>query len=132
MTTELYWLALSLLATALMAFPYVLNRIATRGLIGAMANPAPTDEPLADWAQRAQRAHANAVENLVLFAPATLAVHVTGKSDALTAAASATYVAARVVHYVVYTFGIPVARTLAFFAAWGGIMLLIARLLGLL
>lgn len=127
---ELQWLALTLAATALFAFPYVLNRIAVRGLFGTLANPAADDKPLSSWAQRAQRAHLNAVENLVLFAPAAIAVAITQRGDGLTATACAVYFFARVLHYLVYTAGIPVVRTLAFFAGWGAVAVLLARLLG--
>jgi uncharacterized MAPEG superfamily protein len=132
MSKELFWLTLTLAMTALLAFPYVLNRIAVRGLMGAMNNPSPDDKPVPAWAVRAQRAHANAVENLVLFAPAALAVHVINRGDALTATACGLYFFSRVLHYVVYTAGIPVARTWAFFGGWAGIAILVARLLGLL
>ena len=132
MSKDLYWLALTLAMTALLAFPYVLNRIAVRGVAGAMANPSPEDRPMAPWAQRAQRAHANAVENLVVFAPAVLAVQMLNRADSLTATACALYFFARLLHYVVYTAGVPVARTLAFVGGWVAIMILIGRMLGLL
>jgi len=131
MSNELYWLSLTLAVTALLAFPYVLNRIAVRGLVGAMSNPAPDDIPLAPWAQRAQRAHTNAIENLVIFAPAVLAIQLLNRGDSLTAMACALFFFARLVHYVVYTAGIPVLRTLAFFGGWAGIAILVARLLSL-
>lgn len=130
MSTEIFWLGLTLLVTALMPFPYVLNRMAVRGLAGTLANPRPEDAPLASWAQRAQRAHANAVENLVVFAPAALAVHVLQRGDGLTAAACATYFFARLLHYAVYTAGVPGLRTLAYFAGWGATVALVARVLG--
>ena len=49
---------------------------------------------------RAVRAHLNAVENLAVFAPLALAVHVTGAGTPLTAAASMTYFAARALHLI--------------------------------
>lgn len=132
MTPEIHWLALSLAATALFAFPYVLNRIAVRGVAGMLANPSPTDQPLAEWAQRAQKAHANSIENLAVFAPAALAVHLLSLGNAATAAACAVYFFARLGHYLVYTAGIPGLRTLAFFGGWGATVVLLARVLGLL
>ena len=78
MSKELYWLSLTLAMTALFWAPYVLNRMVVRGLLGTMANPSPGDAPLAPWAERAKRAHSNALENLALFAPAVLAVHALG------------------------------------------------------
>lgn len=132
MSKEIYWLALTLAAAALFALPYVLNRIAVRGLGGTLANPIVTEKPLAEWAQRAQRAHANATENLVIFAPAVLAVQTSGRADSVTAAACAVYFFARLIHYVVYTLGVPGARTLAWAAGWSATLVLIGRLLGVL
>ena len=41
MTTELYWLTLTALMTALFRVPYVLNRMAVNGLGGTHAGTAP-------------------------------------------------------------------------------------------
>ncbi|HEU5296520.1 MAG TPA: MAPEG family protein [Burkholderiaceae bacterium] len=132
MSKELTWLGLTIGATALFCLPYVLNRIAVRGLWGMFANPSPDDTALSPWAQRAQRAHTNAVENLVLFAPIVLCATQLQRADGLTALACAVYFWSRLAHFVVYTAGIPVARTLAFFGGWGATMVLAARVLGLL
>lgn len=131
MSKEIFWLALVLGATLLMCFPYVLNRIAVRGLMGTLANPAAADRPLSPWAERARAAHANAVENLVVFAPAALTVHLLQRGDSLTEAACVGYFCARIVHYLVYALGVPVLRTLAFFTGWASTALLVARVLGL-
>ena len=114
MTTELFWLAATVLMTSLMWMPYVLNRIAVRGLIGALANETPQSPPHAPWATRAMAAHKNAVENLVVFAPAILLAHATDVSSGVTTTAAMLYFLARLAHFAVYTAGIPVARTLAF------------------
>lgn len=132
MRIELCWLAWTLLVTLLACFPYVLNRFARRGLVGLVANPSSDDMPLAAWAQRAQRAHANAVENLVVFAPAVLAVVALHREDSLTAIACAVYFVSRTLHLIVYSAGIPVVRTLAFFGGWFATLVLILRLLGVL
>jgi uncharacterized MAPEG superfamily protein len=125
---ELSWLALTLALTLAFWLPYVLNRVVVRGLAGTFANPSSTDTPLAPWAQRARQAHANAVENLAVFAPAVLLVHAAGAANTWTAAACAVYFWARLTHYVVYTLGIPVLRTLAWTAGWAATVILIARL----
>ena len=73
MRTELFYLALVATFTALMWIPYVLNRFAVWGIndtVGYPDNP----KPLAPWAERLKRAHANAVENLVVFATLVLVV----------------------------------------------------------
>ena len=67
----------------------------------------------ADWARRAAAAHTNAVENLVVFAPLAIAVHLLGVGSELTATAAA-YFFLRVAHYVVYMLAVPVLRTLLF------------------
>ena len=60
------------------------------------------------------RAHANAVENLVIFAPLVLALQVFGISTATTATACIVYFFARAAHIVFYTFGVPLLRTVVF------------------
>lgn len=130
MSHDLRWLMLTLGMTLLFWIPYVLNRMAVKGLRGTFANPSAADPPLAPWAQRARAAHANAIENLAVFAPAALAVHALGLGNAGTNAASALYFGARLAHFLVYTAGIPVLRTLAFFAGWGATLILVLRLAG--
>ncbi len=60
------------------------------------------------------RAHANAVENLVVFAPLVLALQITGMNTTITASACMVYFFARLAHVILYTFGVPLLRTLAF------------------
>ena len=130
MSNELYWLCATLFLTAFMAFPYVLNRIAVRGLLGAMRTPSDDDKPLHTWALRAQCAHSNAVENLVIFAPAVLIVEFVQANAVITTNACVMYFLARLLHYIVYTLGIPVIRTVLFFAGWGATIILLVALLG--
>ena len=114
MSSELYWLTLTVILTGLLWVPYILDRIMVRGRMGALANPAPDDAPQSAWAQRLQRAHVNAVENLVIFAALVLTLQVMQHATASTAIACAVYFWARLAHAVIYTAGIPVLRTLAF------------------
>ncbi len=115
MTTELYWLTLTALMTALLAVPYVLDRIINCGMWPTLAR---TKESLKSqqsaWALRAMSAHTNAIENLVVFAPVVLTAHVLNISTPATKMAAIAFFAARLVHYIVHTAGIPVVRTLAF------------------
>jgi len=128
-TNDLLWLSAVLAATALMGFPYVMNRFLVRGFWGTLRNPVADDPPLAAWAQRAQRAHYNAIENLAVFAPAVLTVHLLNAGNAETSGACALYFGARLLHYLVYAAGIPVLRTLAFLGGWVAIAILILRAL---
>ncbi len=129
MTTELYWLTLTALMTALFWVPYVHNRMVMTGLGGALAGSAPDSSSLSTWAQRAGRAHTNAIENLAIFAPIVLTAHVLGISNTATKAAVVVYFFARLLHFVVYSAGIPAARTLTFTAAWLAQIAIIASVL---
>lgn len=116
--TALQWLAATALLTAVLSLPYVVGRIASIGLMGAMANPTPESQaaqPL--WVKRGQAAHYNAVENLVPFATLVLIAQAIGiAAHPIVVFASALYFFSRLVHYVVYSLGIPVLRTLS----WAG------------
>jgi uncharacterized MAPEG superfamily protein len=132
MTEHLYWLALSAVATLIMPLPYVFEaniRQGTKKSLGYSADGTsggferPGEKPAA-WAQRAYRAHQNAVENLPILAILVLVAHVsvTGPALALVSQAAMVYFFARIVHYLVYTAGIPVLRTLSFFVALGALL----------
>ena len=43
MTTELYWMTLTVLMTALFWVPYILDRVAVRGLMPAISDTKPED-----------------------------------------------------------------------------------------
>ncbi|HEY2837286.1 MAG TPA: MAPEG family protein [Rhizomicrobium sp.] len=130
-TPELTYLALIATATVLMWIPYMLARIVTRGPFRTLGNPAdPNAPPDPAWAERARRAHANAAENLAVFAPLVLILAVTGVSTPATVMASKTYLGARLVHYVVYAAGIPVIRTLAFAAGFAATIVIAGAVLG--
>lgn len=132
MSKELFWLTLTVAMTGLFWVPYVLDRIFVRGLFAAMANPSAGDKPQSAWAQRMMRAHDNAVENLVIFSSLILTTHVLGISTTVTATAAAIYFWARLSHYLIYSFGIPILRTLSFtvgFGAQAALVLAIFKLL---
>ncbi|HTQ82692.1 MAG TPA: MAPEG family protein [Pseudolabrys sp.] len=114
MSGELKWLIYTVILTGILWVPYILDRAMVRGLVGCMANPSPADTPQSPWAQRLQKAHYNAVENLVIFASLVLALNALHVSTSTTVAACAVYFWARLAHAVIYTAGLPVARTLAF------------------
>ncbi|HEX7926515.1 MAG TPA: MAPEG family protein, partial [bacterium] len=75
-------------------------------------------KPLAAWAERAKKAHYNAVENLVVFGALVLVASASNKLDNATAMSAMVYFWARLAHYVVYTLGIPWLRTLTFTVGW--------------
>lgn len=112
LTPELYWLVLTLLMTALFWLPYIVNRIVELGAWATLKTP--KLQAVAPWAERLMRAHANAVENLVIFAPLVLAIQLTGLNSAVTATACMTYFFARLIHVIAYVTAVPVVRTMAF------------------
>lgn len=114
MTTELYWLTMTVLLTSVIFVPYILNRMKEHGIWPALWNPQPDTRPKAQWAERMMRAHANAVENLVIFASLVLALQVAGLSTAATASATMVYFFARFAHVLFYTFAVPLLRTVVF------------------
>lgn len=128
MTPELVKLTWVVALTAVCWIPYILNQIMVRGLVDAVGYP-DEPKPLAPWAARAKQAHYNAVENLVLFAALVLTLNAVGISNETTVLACTVYFWARVVHYLVYTFGIPWLRTLAYAVGWVCIVALILQLL---
>ena len=109
------WVAL---ATGCMWLPYTLALILHGGLGAAMGNRdcPPPPQPL--WAQRAKRAHANAIENLAVFAPLTLIATAVHANSNVLAGSTLVYLIARISHYIVYCAGVPVVRTLLFFTGW--------------
>ena len=117
MKTELWYLTLVTVLTGLLFLPYVLDRIGQWGLIDTVGYPV-NPKPLSPWAQRLMRAHANAVENLVVFAVLVLVLDTMGISTPATVIACAVYFWARLAHVIVYTLGIPVLRTLCFAAGF--------------
>lgn len=129
MTPELKYLTWTLLFTAVLWLPYILDRIMVRGLGGAVGYP-DDPKPQSAWAQRMMKAHANAVENLVVFAGLVLVAHAAGVSNDTTVLACTVYFWARVVHFVSYAAGVPWVRTLAFFAGFGTQIALALQLLG--
>jgi uncharacterized MAPEG superfamily protein len=129
LTPELYVLALVATVTVLMWIPYMAARILTRGPARTLANPDPAFLPDPAWADRARHAHANAVENLAVFAPLVIIAALIGVSTPATILASKLYLAARLVHYIVYTAGIPVVRTLAFAVGLGATLAIAAAVL---
>jgi uncharacterized MAPEG superfamily protein len=128
MKAELMYLVWVTTLTGLMWMPYIVDRILVRGIADAVGYPE-NPKPQSPWARRMMAAHANAVENLVVFAALVLAAHALGVSNGATVTACMVYFWARVVHLAVYTFGVPLARTLAFAVGFGAQMTIAWQLL---
>lgn len=129
MSTELTYLVWVTVLTMLLWVPYVLDRFAVRGIGNTVGYPA-DPKPQSPWAVRLMKAHQNAVENLVVFAALVLAAEVGGATNGATAAAATIYFWARVAHAIVYAFGIPWLRTVAFVVGFGAQAAIAWQLLG--
>ena len=127
---ELFYTTLTAAFTALIWVPIILNRLAETGVWPALRNPQPDVRPHADWAYRLANAHRNALENLVVFAPLAITVHLMGVGSAATALWSLAFFVARVAHALIYALGVPLLRTVAFFVGFLAQMVLALRILG--
>lgn len=130
-TPELFWLTATVVMTAVLWIPYIVNRIVENGLVPALRNPKPDTAPKAEWANRLIHAHMNSVENLVIFAPLVLSVSISGVSNPATITASMVYFFTRLAHTLIYTLGIPFLRTITFFIGFICQMTLAKSMLGL-
>jgi uncharacterized MAPEG superfamily protein len=129
-STELFYTALAAAFTGLLWIPIIVNRLAEMGPWKALKNPQPDVRAHSEWAYRLANAHRNAIENLVVFAPLAIAIQILGLSTPLTATAAAVFLYARIAHAGIYTFGIPLLRTIAFFVGFVCQMLMALRILG--
>ena len=130
LSTELFWLTLTILMTSLFWVPYILNRMRENGIWNALHDPGGETQARSAWATRMMRAHTNAVENLVIFAPLVLALQMQGTATTLTANACAIFFFARAIHYITFTFGVPLLRVLAFLVGFACQIVLAFALLG--
>jgi len=112
-----FYTALTALWVALSWLPYILDRMATRGLMGALANYDPNARPQSAWAQRAMRAHRVNVEAFVAFGPLAVMAMILIPEDPYPGLLASTFFVGIVAHYIIYCAGIVVLRTLAFAVA---------------
>lgn len=128
MTTDLWMLTWTAVLSFVFPLIYQPGRwMVPRGVAWAFSN---RDEPIeaAPWVGRAVRSHQNFVENLGPFAIFVLVAHVGGKSNDLTALGATIFFGARVAHTLCYVAGILYLRTIVFFVAWFGDLLILSQL----
>jgi len=123
MTPELIYLVWSAVLT------FVLMLIAVSGATLQVGLPtlAGNREGMPDmtsWAGRAERAHSNMLENLVLFAILVLVAQAAGVRNAMTLLGAQLFFWGRVGHAVLYIAGIPWARTAAWVVSVVGLILI--------
>lgn len=132
LSPELYATTLVTLFTGLLWVPVILNRLAEMGVWTAVKNPRPDTRPDAEWAWRMDSAHRNALENLALFAPLAIIIHILQIGDATTAFFAYLYILARIAHALIYALGIPLLRTIAFTVGFVCIVVFALRILGIM
>lgn len=130
LSSELFWLLLTILMTSLFWIPYILNRMLDLGIWNALHDPYGDTSTKKAWANRMMQAHYNAVENLVIFAPLVIAIQITGINSAITETSCMIYFFARMIHYFAFTFAIPYLRVITFLIGFGVQLKLALILLG--
>ncbi|HXI37190.1 MAG TPA: MAPEG family protein [Burkholderiales bacterium] len=84
--------------------------------------------PLTGWVGRADRAHHNMLENLVLFAALVFLVFATNKSNSMTVLGAQLFFWARLAYAVIYLIGIPWLRTGVWTVSIVGLLLIFLQL----
>jgi uncharacterized MAPEG superfamily protein len=80
------------------------------------------------WIARTSRAIGNHTENFPLFLTAVVVVHLAGRADEVSAAASVTYVVARAAHGLLYVGGVVGLRSAAFATGAVATFVILSRL----
>ena len=116
-------------STALALVQVVVAVIAAQGQVGlSMLAGNREDMPaLTGWAMRAQRAHLNLLESLVLFAIVVLVAHAAGRANAMTALGAQLFFWGRLGFAIIYLAGIPWLRTAAWGVSVAGIVLVMSQ-----
>ena len=127
MTPELAYLLAAAVLTFVLLLIAVSGATLQVGLPTLAGNREPTPE-ITGWGGRAQRAHYNMLESLVLFAILVLTARAAGVSNSTTLLGAQLFFWGRVAHAIFYIAGIAWLRT----AAWGvsvlGLILLFVAL----
>lgn len=84
--------------------------------------------PFTGWVGRAQRAHHNMLENLVLFAALVLVAVIAQKTNSTTATGAQIFFWARLAYAVIYVIGIPWLRTAVWTVSVIGLIMIFSQL----
>ena len=84
---------------------------------------------LSGWAGRAQRAHLNMLESLVIFAIVVIVAQTTGRANVTTALGTTLFFWSRVAYALIYVGGVPWLRTLIWGVSLAGIIMVGSQLL---
>jgi len=129
MTTDLLMLAASAGLAWVLIMTAATPKLIKKGLAWGFSNR-DHDEHFAPWVERADRAHANLQENLIIFASLVVVVHLTGHANGTSATGAVIFFAARVAHAIIYVAGVPMVRTLVWAVSIVGMFMVASTLLG--
>ncbi|HEU0060377.1 MAG TPA: MAPEG family protein [Hyphomicrobiaceae bacterium] len=128
MTPELLYLLWSVALTVVLVVVATLGAMAQVGLPKLAGNRENMPE-MEGWAGRAERAHRNMLESLVLFAILVLAARALNVSNGLTVLGAQLFFWGRVAHAVLYIAGISWVRTAAWAVSVVGLVLIFLQLI---
>ncbi len=129
MSVELTMLAYSVGLLFILILIQAIAGIRKQGLM-PLANARDDLPPKGVFQARAGRVVDNHREGLTLFAPLVLIAAVAGVSSPLTVMGAQLFFASRVAHAILYLFGIPLIRPLAWAAGITGTIMVFAAILG--
>ena len=129
MTPELVYLLWSVALTAVLVVIAVLGATQQLGLPKLAGNREHMPE-VTGWAGRAERAHGNMLESLVLFAVLVLLARALNISNSMTVLGAQLFFWGRVAHAVLYIAGIAWVRTAAWAVSIVGLLLIFLQLIG--
>jgi uncharacterized MAPEG superfamily protein len=128
MKPEIVWLMWALVLTFVQMLVAVGGATLQVGL-PALAGNREALPAFGGWVGRAQRAHHNMLESLVLFAALVLIAVVTNKTNAATLLGAQLFFWARLVYAFVYVTGIPWLRTAVWLVSMIGLIVIFVQLL---
>jgi uncharacterized MAPEG superfamily protein len=120
----LVWAAILTLIQMLIAVAGAQSQVSLPVLAGNREEMA----PLTGWALRAQRAHVNMLESLVIFAIFVLVAQATNRLDETTALGAQIFFWGRVAYALVYLAGVPWVRTLVWAVSVVGLLMILSQL----
>lgn len=126
MSTDLILLVWATALTLVQAVIAVIGAMQQVGLPALAGNR--EDLPaITGWAGRAQRAHRNMLESMVLFTALVLVAQVAGRADAATALGAQLFFWARLVYVPVYLAGLPWVRTVVWAVSVVGLVVIFSQ-----
>lgn len=120
----LVWAAILALVQMLVAVMGAQSQIS----LPVLAGNRDTMPALTGWALRAQRAHINMLESLVVFAIFVLVANATGRLSETTALGANLFFWGRVAYALVYVIGVPWLRTAVWAVSLVGLLMILAEL----